>query len=115
MPANDWCCITLLLKRRHIFFLFANIGIWIHICIHKILSVNDFWPVKNPASIKAFATHLRVLREKAGMSQQELADTAEVSKITIQRIENAKYSVTLDTLISIAEALNVPLKKLVDY
>ncbi|MBO9203208.1 helix-turn-helix transcriptional regulator [Niastella sp. MAH-29] len=49
------------------------------------------------------------------MSQQELADTAEISKITVQRIENAKYSVTLDTLISIAEALNVPLKKLVDY
>ena len=71
--------------------------------------------MKNPAAIKAFATHLRVLRENAGMSQQELADTAEISKITIQRIENAKYSVTLDTPISIAEALNVPLKKLVDY
>lgn len=71
--------------------------------------------VKNPASIKAFATHIRVLREKAGMSQQELADTAEISKITIQRIENAKYSVTLDTLISIASALQIPLKKLVDF
>ena len=71
--------------------------------------------MKNPASIKAFATHLRVLREKAGMSQQELADTAEVSKLTIQRIENAKYSTTLDTLISIAGALDIPLKKLVDY
>jgi DNA-binding XRE family transcriptional regulator len=29
---------------------------------------------------------------KAGMSQQDLADHAELSKITIQRIENAKYS-----------------------
>jgi DNA-binding XRE family transcriptional regulator len=36
--------------------------------------------MKNPAAIKSFATHLRVLREKAGMSQQELADSAEVSK-----------------------------------
>ena len=71
--------------------------------------------MKNPASIKAFGTHLRVLRENVGMSQQELADTAEVSKLTIQRIENAKYSVTLDTLVSIADALNIPLKKLVDY
>lgn len=49
------------------------------------------------------------------MSQQELADTAEVSKLTIQRIENAKYSTTLDTLVSIANGLNIPLKKLVDY
>jgi len=86
-----------------------------HICIHKIFSTADFWWVKNPAGIKSFATHLRILREKAGMSQQELADAAGVSKITIQRIENAKYSVTIDTLISIAEALNIPLKKLVDF
>jgi DNA-binding XRE family transcriptional regulator len=49
------------------------------------------------------------------MSQQELADTTEISKITIQRIENAKYGVTLDTLISIASALQIPLKKLVDF
>ena len=61
--------------------------------------------MKNPAELKAFATHLRMLREKAGMSQQELADTSEISKITVQRIENAKYSVTLDTLISISEGL----------
>jgi DNA-binding XRE family transcriptional regulator len=71
--------------------------------------------MKNPAEIKAFATHLRVLREKAGMSQQALADTAEISKLTVQRIENAKYSVTLDTLISISAALKIPLKKLLDY
>lgn len=71
--------------------------------------------MKNSAKIKDFATHLRMLREKAGMSQQELADTAEISKITIQRIENAKYSVTLDTLISISEALGIPLKRLLDF
>lgn len=71
--------------------------------------------MKNPAEIKAFATHLRVLREKAGMSQQQLADTAEISKLTVQRIENSKYSVTLDTLVSISNALNIPLKKLLDF
>lgn len=49
------------------------------------------------------------------MSQQELADTAEVSKMTIQRIENAKFSVTLDTLMSISKALNLPLRKLFDF
>jgi DNA-binding XRE family transcriptional regulator len=49
------------------------------------------------------------------MSQQELADTAELSQFTIQRIENAMYSITLDKLISIAEVLEIPLRKLVDY
>ena len=71
--------------------------------------------MKNNAAIKQFATHVRILREKAGMSQQELADLAELSKLTIQRVENAKYSVTLDTMISISEALQIPLKKLVDF
>ena len=49
------------------------------------------------------------------MSQQELADAAGIAKITIQRIENAKYSITLDTMISIADAFNIPLKKLTDF
>jgi DNA-binding XRE family transcriptional regulator len=40
---------------------------------------------------------------------------ADISKMTVQRIENAKYSVTLDTLISLPSALNTPLKKLLDF
>jgi transcriptional regulator with XRE-family HTH domain len=75
----------------------------------------DFWSMKNTSEIKKFGTHLRVLREKAGMSQQDLADNAEISKATVQRIENAKFSVTLDTLISLSEALNTPLRKLMDF
>lgn len=71
--------------------------------------------MNNPAEIRAFATPLRILRENAGMSQQELADLADVSKITTQRVENSKYSVTLDTLVSISNALQIPLKKLVDF
>ena len=49
------------------------------------------------------------------MSQQNLADAAELSKITIQRIENAKFSVTLDTLISMANGLNISLTELIDF
>ena len=59
--------------------------------------------------------HLRRLREGAGMSQQDLADTAEIAKITIQRIENAKYSATLDMLITISKALKIPLTELTDF
>jgi len=49
------------------------------------------------------------------MSQQELADLADVAKITIQRIENGKFSVTVDVLISLARALNMPLHELTDF
>ena len=71
--------------------------------------------MKNTARIRSFGIHLRQLREKAEMSQQSLADTAEIAKITVQRIENAKYSATLDMLITISEALNITLKELVDF
>jgi transcriptional regulator with XRE-family HTH domain len=71
--------------------------------------------VKNPASIKAFGTHLRKLREERDFSQQQLADIADVAKITVQRIENAKFTVTLDVMISLARALKMPLKELTNF
>ena len=56
--------------------------------------------------------HLRRLREDSGLSQQQLADTADIAKITIQRIENAKYATTLDMLLTISKALRIPLSEL---
>ncbi len=50
---------------------------------------------------------LRRLRQAKGLSQQQLADKADIAKITIQRIENAKFNVTLDTLYSIADGLSI--------
>lgn len=59
--------------------------------------------------------HLRKLRENKGWSQQQLADTANVPKITIQRIELAKSSATIDMAISIANALEVDVKDLMNF
>lgn len=78
-------------------------------CIKRTLSV------KNLAEIKAFGVHLRKLREEQELSQQQLADIADVAKITIQRIENAKFSVTLDVMVSLTKALNIPLKELTNF
>jgi len=71
--------------------------------------------VKNPSAIKAFGVQLRRLRESKDLSQQELANLADVAKITVQRIENAKYSVTLDVLVSLSEAMDIPLTDLLDF
>jgi transcriptional regulator with XRE-family HTH domain len=71
--------------------------------------------VKNVAEIKSFGTSLRKIREQKGYSQQQLADIADIAKITIQRIENAKFTATLDVLISISKALKIPLKELLDF
>lgn len=71
--------------------------------------------VKNLAEIKEFGVHLRKLREERELSQQQLADIADVAKITIQRIENSKFTVTLDVMISLSKALDLPLKELVNF
>lgn len=71
--------------------------------------------MKNPLEVKAFGVHLRQLRDAKNFSQQELADLADVAKITIQRIENGKYSATIDVLISIARALKISLSDLLAF
>jgi len=71
--------------------------------------------VKNPASVEAFGVHLKTLREARGLSQQALADYADIAKLTVQRIEHAKGAPTLDVLVSLARALRLPLRDLVDF
>lgn len=71
--------------------------------------------MKHPKDIQAFGKHLRKIRLERNLSQQHLADMANVPKITIQRIELAKYSIKLDTLISISKALEISLSEIVAY
>ena len=71
--------------------------------------------MKNPASVVAFGLHLKQLREARGLSQQALADYADVSKLTVQRTEHAKGALTLDVLVSLARALHLPLPELLAF
>lgn len=54
-------------------------------------------------------------RKEQGMTQMQLAEKCNISRTYIQRIETAASSCTLNTLIDIAEALNIPLKKLFEF
>ncbi len=54
-------------------------------------------------------------RKEQGMTQMQLAEKCGISGTYLQRIETAASSCTLDTLIEIAEALNIPLKKLFEF
>ena len=54
-------------------------------------------------------------RKEQGLTQIELADKCNISRTYMQKIETAASSCTLDTLIDIAEALNIPLKKLFEF
>lgn len=70
--------------------------------------------MQNPTEIKGLGTRLRKLREENHLSQQQLADIANISKSTIKRIENARTTVSFDIIISIAKALNISICKVVD-
>lgn len=62
--------------------------------------------------MKFVGKRIRDFREKAGQTQGELADKAELPQSHISRLENAKHSATRLTLKKIATALGVPLAEL---
>ncbi|WP_460893961.1 helix-turn-helix domain-containing protein [Rufibacter soli] len=64
---------------------------------------------------KRFGLHLKRLREGKGLSQQALADIANIGKTTVLRIENGRQSPTLEMLFSISEALEIPFARMMDF
>ena len=59
--------------------------------------------------------NLKAMRESAGLTQQQLADLAGISKVTIEKYENGTRRLagaSLDTALKISKALNVPVEKL---
>lgn len=64
--------------------------------------------------ITNFGVHIRQLREKKNMSQQDLANDCSMSKRQIGRIERGEINTTLGTIINIANALDIEPKELLD-
>lgn len=58
---------------------------------------------------------LRQLRKERELTIEELAQKSEISGITISNIENGRSNPTLNSLWKLAEALDVPLTKLLGY
>ncbi|WP_343696466.1 helix-turn-helix transcriptional regulator [Flavobacterium sp.] len=65
--------------------------------------------------IANLGTHIRQLREKKGLSQQDLADDCDIKKTQIGRIERAEINTTVKTLVKIANALDIEPKELFDF
>ncbi|WP_433834645.1 helix-turn-helix domain-containing protein [Flavobacterium anhuiense] len=62
-----------------------------------------------------FGVHVRQLREKNNMSQQDLANDCNISKRQIGRIERGEINTTLKTIVIIANALQVEPKELLNF
>ena len=54
-------------------------------------------------------------RKEQGLTQMQLAEMCNVSKNHIQRIESAASGCSVEVLSEIAEALNIPIKKLFEF
>jgi DNA-binding XRE family transcriptional regulator len=60
------------------------------------------------------ALKLRVLRERRGLTQKEAAELAEVSELTLYRLETGKQTPYMPTVTKIARAYGVPLEELLE-
>ena len=65
--------------------------------------------VKNEALLKAFGKNLKKLREKKGLTQEALANDADIPINQVGRIERGEINTTISTANAIAKALNVAL------
>lgn len=64
-------------------------------------------------AVEAFGSHLRSLREARGLTQEELAEGAELSSRQVQRLEGGYYAPSLESLCKLALGLRVTLGELV--
>ncbi len=69
---------------------------------------------RNDKLLKQFGLNLKKVRIKNGFSQESLAFEADVPISQIGRIERGEVNTTLSTLNSLAKALKVNMKELVD-
>ena len=71
--------------------------------------------VKNKGLIKALGNRIRELRIEKGLSQEKLANEAEVPLSQIGRIERGENNPTISTLYVLAQALKIELRDLIDF
>ena len=67
------------------------------------------------AFLAAFGRRVRELREREGLSQDQLGFEANMDRVTINRIENAQYATDITSLYFLAKALNVSEAELVTF
>lgn len=65
----------------------------------------DWKEVEKEKKYYELVIQLRELRQKAGMTQKELAEKAALPRATVVRVESGRRNATLETLMSMASAM----------
>ncbi|MFY0650748.1 MAG: helix-turn-helix transcriptional regulator [Cyclobacteriaceae bacterium] len=71
--------------------------------------------IRNPELLSRFGNHLRQLRLSKNLSQEHLANVADIPINQVGRIERGEINPTLSTLQVIANALDMSLPSLMDF
>lgn len=71
--------------------------------------------VKNKKLINAVGERIRLLRLEMDISQEDLANDAEIPLSQVGRIERGETNPTISTLFVISEALKIDLATLLDF
>jgi transcriptional regulator with XRE-family HTH domain len=65
--------------------------------------------------VSRFATQMRTYREAKGISQEKLAEYANLHRTYIGSIERAEKIPSLITIVKISKALNINISELITY
>ncbi|PYS81757.1 MAG: XRE family transcriptional regulator [Acidobacteria bacterium] len=68
--------------------------------------------MKSNPLLKKFGVRIRELRKDAGISQEKLAELAELHRTYVSGVERGERNASLTSIARIAKALNVSLSKL---
>ena len=64
---------------------------------------------------ESLGKRIKILRNEIGISQEELADRAEIDRTYITSVECGKRNISIVNIEKIAKALGVTLSKLFDF
>jgi transcriptional regulator with XRE-family HTH domain len=71
--------------------------------------------VRDKRFLKALGEHIKAIRSKKNMSQEDLANDADIPISQIGRVERGEVNTTVSTIYVIAKALEVHHKELLDF
>lgn len=78
---------------------------WIHVWVIPVRS--------NPKHRRILGENVRASRKRAGLSQEKLAEKADLNTTYISDVERGEENISVDALVRIATALKVPLTDLI--
>ena len=71
--------------------------------------------MRNGDAKNQFGKRLRELRLNAGISQEQLADDAELDRSYVGGVERGERNISLENICKLASALNVAASKLLEF